>query len=1015
MIAVYATIASVMLERQIIAAEIDLTPQSVMCANNDARGYAFEEPYVYAGPIPELIDNNDATKLLHPTPYQYPWIMEAWFPSESPVTISHVAARNGTRSVTRWTMQVWQGDADGAWKSVATCVGDAKPINISFEPLKARGVRLIVEDSKGNAWGELSLNEFHVFGPQQELVLLPYVKSALVLSTKKEMNIFPVGTPLEVTARLLNTDAQNAHEFTVQSEWLDYYLEPVADSKTRTFKLAPGATDDCVFSYAPPEQGAFFCRVSLRLHGSLVNQTLILCGSKDPEFLSHVPPFRSRKPIGEPSPESLVGDGKILWSAEMYHQSSHPHFLPGPAHFREIKKAGGNFICCMPTWAAIEPLPGVYNFKYYDHCLRLAEEYGLRIEFGIWNYNMHREHKWWLSDEYALDADGKVGTGVNRMFSLAGPKNRAAVLQTIEVLLKRYKDNPWVGIWQFKLYGHVDWMYPGGYKDFDYSEPYRREFCRWLKEEKGYTLEGLCIRHGNKYDNWGDVKIGAPIWFGGPQDKDYSAYLELRPLQQDTYEFRDWIMVKVCREVYELIRRYDSTRMIGNWLVPGLARGQIELTDEFAIPGGNNGGETIELIRQSLDMEAPCKWARIEPWGPMNAYSGKLKAFNWLLFNCGAVRTKQVNYVFPVWEENPCWAQFSIPATKQLMTELSDAARPRSRVLGLHSYATNHVEGRATQSYIELDRWFRMLSYSNWMVKPGNWMHWQLSDGKLSSLEEYDLIIDDHSRVITFENVEKLSRWVENGGTLVIFSNSGEAILGESRKTWPLLTRLGYPVKASEMESLGQHSILNFMSGNPVFKDMEAEIAVQGYPVLHPPKNGQVLASIDGQPGAILWDVGKGRVVLIAGKLGDYDLGGIWGAIDKKDKDGKGVFYPMRNEATLRVEASLSPVLDALLKWSGAKTNQPLQWNSENGSLLGYYKKNRDVHYLVFLNRGKEAVEPLFSLAGLPEGNYSLRRITQDANISLGCKAAKEISGKTGIGGVLEPDRMVTIRLELLP
>ncbi|MFZ2654666.1 MAG: beta-galactosidase [Victivallales bacterium] len=1000
--------------RPLNAEETDLTPQSVMRANSDARGYAFEEPYAYAGPIPELIDNKDATNLLNPTPYQYPWITEAWFPSESPVMISHVTARTGTRAVTRWTMQVWQGDADGSWKTVASCVGDAKPIDASFEPLKVRGVRLLIEDSKGSAWGELSLNEFHVFGPQQELALLPSAKSALLLSTKREMNIFPAGTPMEVTAKIMNTDAASAHEFTIQSEWLDYYLEPVAPSETRTVSLKGGTAADFSFSYAPPEQGAFFCRVSLRLRGALANQTLILCGSRDPDILSHVKPFRCRKPLGEASPEALVGEGRILWSTEMYHQSSIPHFLPGPAHFRELRKAGGNIICTMPTWAAVEPLPGVYNFKYYDHCLRLAEEYGLRVEFGLWNYNFGREHKWWLMDEYVRDADGKVGTGVNRMFSLAGPKNRAGILQTVEVLLKRYKDNPWIGIWQFKIYGHVDWMFPGGYTEFDYSEPYRREFCRWLTEEKGLSIDALAARHGTAYKSWDEVKIGAPIWWGGAQDKDYSAYLELRPLQQDSYDFRDWIMSKSCREVYDLIRRHDSTRMIGNWLQPYLARGQIELTDQYMIPGGNNGGETIELIRQCLDMESPGKWARIEPWGPMNAHFGKLKAFNWLLFNCGSVHTKQVNYVFPVWEDNPCWEQFSRPATKQLLTDLSDAARPRSRILGLHSYATNHREGRATQSYIELDRWFRMLSYSSWMVKPGNWMQWQLSDGTLSNLEDYDLIIDDHSRVITAENVERLARWTEKGGTLVIFSNSGEAILGETRKSWPLLTRLGYTVEASEMEKIGKHSKFLFAPGNPVFTDMKTEIAVQGYPVLNPPKGAQVLAMIDDKPGAILWSVGKGRVVLIAGKIGDYDLGEIWGAIDKKDKDGKGVFYPMRNEATVRVEESLSPFLDALVRWSGVKTNQPLKWDTANSALLGYYKRDRDVHYVVFLNRGKEAVDPVFSLGGLPEGNYALHRITADENRALGHRTAAEIAARVGIGA-LEPDRMAAVRIELLP
>lgn len=534
-----------------------------------------------------------------------------------------------------------------------------------------------------------------------------------------------------------------------------------------------------------------------------------------------------------------------------------------------------------------------------------------------------------------------------------------------------------------------------------------------MKEEKGLSLAALSTRHGIGYGSWDEVTVGAPIWWGGQQNEDYSSFLELRPLQQDSYEFRDWLMVKVCRDACDLIRRHDSTRQIGNWLQPFLARGQVELTDRYMIPGGNNGGETIELVRQSLDMEAPGKWARIEPWGPMNAHFGKLKALNWLLFNCGAVKTKQVNYVFPVWEQNPCWDNFAKPETKRLLSELSDASRPRSRALGLHSYATNHREGRATQSYIELDRWFRMLGYSAWMVRPGNWLQWQLSDGELKDLDDYDLIIDDHSRVIPAENVERLARWTENGGTLVLFSNSGEAAFGEHEKSWPLLTRLGYRAKAEDMETLGRHGSLRFVPGNPVFQDT-VEIAVQAFPVLRTPAGGQVLGTIDGQPGAVPWRLGNGKVLLIAGKFGDYDLGEIWGSFDKKDKDGKDLFYPMREKAQAKVEASLSPVLDAVVDWSAVEMNQPLRWNSHDGAILGYCKRNGDQHHAVFLNRGKEPVELSFTISGLPEGQYALRKSTLETEERLGQRVAAEIAERVS-AGLVAPDRMAVVRLLRLP
>lgn len=407
------------------AAEMDLSAAAVMRSNNEASGYAFEEPFVYAGPIAALVDNKPESGLTEPTPYVSPWIVEAWFPGESPVAISRIAARHHTRAITRWSLQAWAGGAEGTWRTLASCAGEAKPIEAAFPSIMTNGIRLRIEDSKGSSWGDLRVTEFHVYGPSQELKPFPDANKALTISTGQEMNILPLGEPISVESRIVNPDKAAAHEFSVQSEWLDYYLRPVAACDSRTVSLGAGEQKTLEFDFTPREQGAYFCRVSLRLKGALVNETLLLCGSRDPDILNTVKPFAALKPQGEPSPEALTGEGKILWSTEMYHQSARPHFLPGPAHFRELKKAGGNLICAMPTWAAVEPLPGIYNFAYYDHCLRLAEEYGLRLELGLWNYNFGREHKWWLQDEYARDADGKVGTGVNRMFSLAGPKNQA--------------------------------------------------------------------------------------------------------------------------------------------------------------------------------------------------------------------------------------------------------------------------------------------------------------------------------------------------------------------------------------------------------------------------------------------------------------------------------------------------------------------------------------------------------------------------------------------------------------
>ena len=130
-------------------------------------------------------------------------------------------------------------------------------------------------------------------------------------------------------------------------------------------------------------------------------------------------------------------------------------------------------------------------------------------------------------------------------------------------------------------------------------------------------------------------------------------------------------------------------------------------------------------------------------------------------------------------------------------------------------------------------------------------------------------------------------------------------------------------------------------------------------------------------------------------------------------KDGN--FWGKRGEAQRQVEAALVPTLRAVVAWSGAAMQQPLTWDSYDGDVLGYYKHNRDTHYVVFLNRGKQAHEPKFNLTGLPPGDYSLRRINLDTDEQLlGHQSATNLAGGVEIG-LIQPDRMVAIRLQRLP
>jgi hypothetical protein len=94
--------------------------------------------------------------------------------------------------------------------------------------------------------------------------------------------------------------------------------------------------------------------------------------------------------------------------------------------------------------------------------------------------------------------------------------------------------------------------------------------------------------------------------------------------------------------------------------------------------------------------------------------------------------------------------------------------------------------------------------------------------------------------------------------------------------------------------------------------------------------------------------------------------------------------------------------------------NQPLHRNSHDNAILGYYKRNSDQHYAVFLNRGNEPVELSFAISGLPEGQYALRKSTLETEERLGQRVATEIAESVS-AGLLAPDRMAVVTLLRLP
>ena len=164
---------------------------------------------------------------------------------------------------------------------------------------------------------------------------------------------------------------------------------------------------------------------------------------------------------------------------------------------------------------------------------------------------------------------------------------------------------------------------------------------------------------------------------------------------------------------------------------------------------------------------------------------------NEFFFNCATAGVKQLNYVFPVWEENPAWEMFASPALRDAFAVNAVSQALPSQVGLLHSFATGAQEGFTSYAYIELHRWLDLIAWSETMMTPGLWTEPLAIDGTVNFTGK-QLLIDNDSRLMTPAAVQSLVRFVETGGDLVIQRTSGQFEPDSEIPTWHLLRALDY-------------------------------------------------------------------------------------------------------------------------------------------------------------------------------------------------------------------------------
>jgi hypothetical protein len=684
------------------------------------------------------------------------------------------------------------------------------------------------------------------------------------------------------------------------------------------------------------------------------------------------------------------------------------HYLPADVWFRTFAESRVDIVGALVNFEALMPLPGVYNFLYHDHVAALAENYGLKLETGFWRYwfsGSDRPH-WWLEEELIRDHTGTPGSGFNHAFSYWGPRYREYVRRAVTLVTKRYRAHPAVAVWNFQPFGHVDWGWMGRLDiNFDYSEYSKHAFHRFLREERGLDLPDVGQRYGRAFNSWDEIELPVPVWMPFWQEQRSDNVLDQRPVWLDFVDYRHWSCATSARLVYDTIRAVDPVRPFGAWMsiMAGYGEEWNRICAAYGVPGGSNGAEWTEYTRMSLVQRRAGRASRQEHGGQID---GRRDDPVWemhnMIFNNNIFKTKYFNFVFPVFEKNPAWWDvFANPRCREIVADMADAEIPRSAVGALHSYDTNWFEGRNSYAFIEIDRWWRMLAYGRSMTE-NRWIEWYSNGGDLSGLEDLQVVVDNHSRIMRPEAENALYDYVLRGGHLVLWSNSGEVTYGQTASRWNLLRRLGYE-NAVGLGKTVERGVLTPVPGNGILNSFES-LPVADWAVLDK-ADAEVVATIDGRPGAVTWPVGRGRVLLISGEEGAPNVFGLV----QVELNNRPEYWKTRTAQRQAFVESVQPLYRDLTRFGG---DLPEPAATCTGNVRWYHKqKGADVRHICLLNEGDTPVVDAVAVLRLAEGGYDVQYWSLDGFETLAERTAAELAQGIALPPV-PARRMRVLRVE---
>lgn len=823
-----------------------------------------------------LVNNGKAFELLKPAnavPFwqnKFPMSGKAelniWFPVSEPVMLSSIRAESRYEKATA-AMLSSNGQK---FKFIH------KSGNLEFylkPPLSTNALRFDLTNISNYDHGVLTYSDAKSPGK------LLYKNDDIKLKCAAKFNVFDLTDPIKLEVQVSDS-IKLVKKFKLFMDMRTFQGTIVKQkSEIKYFSLVKKNKLKIPFEFLYNRQGPYF--VTVHLYDDerkiLLSAKRIIIGIRNPELLSkgNVKEFKSLSKDEIISIDERLKRNSTIWSADATQGVTGRGRQPGEVYFKKIKSGGGEMLMSYLRYSDFEPLPGVYNFEYFDHMVKNAGKHGLGLNLGLWWWDFRGPTQYWLSNEHKLKKDGSIGKGWDGIYSLFSSKFNKHATRAVELMIKRYRNCPEVWLWHPHPYGAVD---HDGHGVKDYHPQALKAWHKYLKT-KYKTISSLNQVYNTNYKNWTLIQI---------PESNYEKLRKADKLAESTRTLNynqtwlDWLdfyhqsLLDMRINMMKIVRKYDNKRGIGGVNATGGVGKANETFKSMADYNAFYGDQGLNINHQVRRLVAKQQYGlklRHEDIIPVTiGRRGLTKEkiidrTDWLAFQCTFLGLEHFNYVFTAWTNSPFWDRFfANPISKRLVKESSKAKLVERKLVYLHSFLTDTIEGKYNYQGISIYRWWLMNGFSYAMLSPGNYFEILSLGGNLSRLQDMKLAIDDSSRVMRSSTVNTLCEFVKNGGKLVLLAASGEKTVDE-KGDFQLLRRLGYGDTSKLNVRNLNSATLTFNKNNGVFRKT-VTIPVNFWCGLNVPKGGKALGYIGEKIGAVVWPYGKGEIVLIGGLPG---------------------------------------------------------------------------------------------------------------------------------------------------